>query len=259
MEQYDLDSGQGFEEVDADAVCEQCGTVNEEGTLLCKSCGNNLRDQRNRRIAAGAGPDLMNDGRSKFQLLTGLLVAFGILIVFYVVWNIDNFEAMMVESMTTSAGTTDVDMWTGSDAGLYQELLDEITKAPTPATARQATLRAPQIETTYNGRYILIMPGELNANRVIGEANLRRLGERIYFVFKTDNGRAEIRGYAKFESVDEAEEPHPMVRQTVSIRIGDSYFSGMGVSTPAPAGGHTVFAMRDEDDRQWEVLAYRVP
>ncbi|MCX5757207.1 MAG: hypothetical protein NTU83_01615, partial [Candidatus Hydrogenedentes bacterium] len=39
-----------IERIDADAVCEKCGTVNPEETLLCKTCGNNLRDQRLHRV-----------------------------------------------------------------------------------------------------------------------------------------------------------------------------------------------------------------
>ena len=38
------DHHEAVEHLDADAVCEPCGNVNPEGTLLCKTCGNNLRD-----------------------------------------------------------------------------------------------------------------------------------------------------------------------------------------------------------------------
>ena len=49
------------ERLDADAVCGSCGTVNPEDTLLCKSCGNNLRDQRQTRIAVdGPGMEPMD-------------------------------------------------------------------------------------------------------------------------------------------------------------------------------------------------------
>ncbi|MFP6581695.1 MAG: hypothetical protein VCD00_03980 [Candidatus Hydrogenedentota bacterium] len=259
MEQYDLDSGQGFEQVDADAVCQQCGTVNEEGTLLCKVCGNNLRDQRNQRIAQGAGPELIGDGRSKFQMLTGLLVAFGILIIFYVVWNIDNFESMLVESLSQTNATTDRNVWTGGNASMYDEMLLDLIEFPTPDNVRQAALSNPQIETTYNGRYLLLFPGELDASRIVGEANLQRIGERIHFVFKASNGGAEIRGYAMLESVEEGELPHPIVRRTAEIQLDGFNFDGIGVSTLAPAGGHNIVAKRDHDDQQWEVLAYRVP
>ena len=39
------------ERVDADAVCARCGAVNPEDSLLCKVCGNFLRDLRGRRLA----------------------------------------------------------------------------------------------------------------------------------------------------------------------------------------------------------------
>lgn len=259
MEQYDLDSGQGFEEVDADAVCQQCATVNEEGTLLCKSCGNNLRDQRNQRIAQGAGPELLGDGRSKFQMLTGLLVTFGILIVFYVVWNIDSFESMLVDSLSETSATTDRNVWTGSNAAMYDEMLLDLIEFPTPNNVRQDALNNPQTETTYNGRYLLMFPGELDASRIVGEANLQRIGERIHFVFKASNGGAEVRGYAMLEPVEEGQAPRPIVRRTAEIQLDGFNFDGMGVSTPAPAGGHNIVTKRADDDQQYEVLAYRVP
>lgn len=259
MEQYDLDSGQGFEEVDADAVCQQCGTVNEEGTLLCKVCGNNLRDQRNQRIAQGAGPDLIGDGRSKFQMLTGLLVVFGILIIFFVVWNIENFESLMVDSLSEQTATMDRNVWTGSNAAMYDEMLLDLIEFPTPQNVRQAALDNPQIETTYNGRYLFIYPGELSASRIVGEANLQRIGDRIHFVFKASHGGPEVRGYAMLESVEDGEAPRPIVRRTAEIQLGTFNYDGMGVSTPAPSGGHNIAAKRDGDEEPLEVLAYRVP
>ena len=91
---------QNFEQIDADAVCQQCDRINDEGTLICKACGNNLRDQRNLRIAQGAGPELMKEGGSKFRLFTGLLVTLGILLAVYMVLNIGNIEQALVNSLS---------------------------------------------------------------------------------------------------------------------------------------------------------------
>lgn len=259
MEQYDLEQGKGFEQVDADAVCEQCGTVNDEATLLCKSCGNNLRDQRSRRIAQGGGPDLIGDGKSKVQLLTGLLVVLGILVIFYAVWNIERFETYMAKSLAESSTPGSKDLWTGSNASLYEELLQDIQNNPTPLDIRKISLDNPQVEQSYSGRYLLIQPGQLTTNRIIGEANLRRLGDRVHFVFVSQRGDVEGRGYAQFESSEESDTMNVTVRQTAEVRIDGVMYVSMGISTPNDMGGHSCFAIRDgNDDEPYEALAYRV-
>jgi len=50
------------EGIEADAVCAQCGSANPEGTLICKTCGNNLRDQRMLRITADQLLDADTEG-----------------------------------------------------------------------------------------------------------------------------------------------------------------------------------------------------
>lgn len=260
MEQYDLQQGEGFEQIDADAVCEQCSSVNDEGTLLCKSCGNNLRDQRNRRIAQTGGPDLISDGKSKFQLLTGLLVVFGILAVFYAVWNIDRIEAYMTESLSTRTAPGSEDFWTGSQASVYDAMLQDLQDNPTPQNVRKVTLDNPQVERSYSGRYLLIRPGELTTNRIIGEANLKRLGDKIHFVFLSQRDDTEARGYAQFESSENSDTMNVIVRQTAEVRINGVSYIATGVSIPINVGGHTCYVTRDSDsDRQpFEALAYRV-
>jgi hypothetical protein len=258
MEQYDLEQGQGFEQVDADAVCEQCGTVNDEGTLLCKTCGNNLRDQRSRRIAEGGGPDLIANGKNHVQILTGLLVILGILVVFYAVWNIDKFEAFVAASMTEQAAEGSDDLWAGTNASYYDEMLQDLVDNPTPQNTRKVSLDNPQAESSYNGRYLIMRPGALTTNRIIGEAHLKRLGNKVLFVYLSQKGDIEARGYAQFESTEGSEAMNVTVRQTSEVRVFGLTYVSMGIATPIAAGGHSVFAMRDGDEDQHEALAYRV-
>ncbi|MFP6596561.1 MAG: hypothetical protein VCC01_03820 [Candidatus Hydrogenedentota bacterium] len=260
MEQHDLEQGKGFEEMDADAVCEQCSSVNDEGTLLCKTCGNNLRDQRNRRITQVGGPDIIGDGKSKFQLLTGLLVVFGILVVFYAVWNIDRIEAYMAESLVERSAPGSDDLWTGTEASLYDAMLQDLQNNPTPLNIRKVSLDNPQVERSYSGRYLLIRPGELTTNRIVGEANVRRLGDKIHFVFLSQRGETEGRGYAQFESSEGSDSINVIVRETAEVRIDGVSYVATGVSIPIDSGGHTCIAMREgESGREpIEVLAYRV-
>ena len=73
---------QAPETLDADAVCAQCNTVNAEGTLLCKVCGTNLRDQRAIRLSADQALDLGNSGQRRRAWLSGILfvLAIGLII-----------------------------------------------------------------------------------------------------------------------------------------------------------------------------------
>jgi hypothetical protein len=79
-----------FEYIDADAVCEQCSTVNPAGTLLCKTCGNNLRDQRMRRLAADEGMEAVHASDRPIRMLTGLLVVLGLLAILWAAINVYN-------------------------------------------------------------------------------------------------------------------------------------------------------------------------
>ncbi|HOJ68818.1 MAG TPA: hypothetical protein PLH06_08470, partial [Candidatus Hydrogenedentes bacterium] len=70
--------------LDADAVCAQCGMVNPEGTLLCKNCGNNLRDQRMLRLQADEalqGRETAAEQRNTF--LRNALGVLGVLVLLY--------------------------------------------------------------------------------------------------------------------------------------------------------------------------------
>ena len=259
MSQDNFDQSQNFEQIDADAVCEQCGSVNDEGTLLCKVCGNNLRDQRNRRIAQGIGPELVDEGSNRFRLLTGLLVALGILLAVYVVLNMANIEQSLVESLGDSASAVDMDFWTGKDADLYDRMFTQLQDSPSSPAARQKALDDAIAETSFNGRYVVIRRGELLESRIIGEAVASRKGDRVYFTMKTDRLGFEIRGIATIESSQEDGAIRLMVPNSASMRVDGRDFSGLGFALPQASGGHIFWAQSDYDnDERHEFLAYRV-
>ena len=120
------------------------------------------------------------------------------------------------------------------------------------------SLNNPQAESSYNGRYLVIRPGSLTTNRIIGEAHLKRLGNRVLFVYLSQRGDVEARGYAQFESAEDSDVMNVTVRQTAEVRVGGVSFVSMGMSIPIEVGGHSVFAMRDGDNDPYEALAYRV-
>lgn len=263
MSEHEIQPGQRFEQLDADAVCEQCGTVNEEETLLCRGCGNNLRDQRARRIGQAGGPELMGEPVNRVRVLTGLLTLFGILIVLYAVLNIGNIEAGLISYLTESDVVEDNDYWSGPTSTLYEELLAQLDQYPTPSSEIEDSLTNPIRDESYNGRYVLLRPGELSASRVIGEANLSRRGNRVYFVATMRRQPVQIRGFAELEPVANGEGVRPTVRSTSSVRtFGEdgSYTElvGFGFGESRLDGGHTCYISGEGASGTEQILAYRV-
>jgi len=254
------DAGAGFQQFDADAVCEQCGSVNEEGTLLCKVCGQNLRDQRARRLSSAQGPEAFESKVSRVRLLTGLLVVLGLLSVVVVVSNIANIEASLVRSLSSDTSGDFESMWSGSDAGIYDQLQSELDEYPTSRARMEDSLENTVNDRSYNGRYILVRPGRLEVGRVIGEANLMRRGSRAYFVVKLRGETIGIRGYAELEPVGEEGELRPVAQDTASVLIDGEEYGGFGFAAKMADGGHRIVAASDYDGSgtNHELLAYRV-
>jgi len=250
-----------FQQVDADAVCERCGTVNEEGTLLCKVCGQNLRDQRARRLAnAAAGPEALDDRRNRTQILVGALTAIGLVVVVLVALNMGNIEAMMVSALTNETTTGEVRLWTGPDAPTYEELRANLTEAPATEFQIEQAITDPVAEDTFNGRYVLVRPDAVSVENTVGEAELLRRGTRVYFVALLSQPQMEIRGFAQLESVGGSNEFRPFVRETAGFRRDGREILGFGVANPLQGGGHQVLAFetRDGDQGRQELYAFRI-
>jgi len=250
----------GFDQIDADAVCEQCATVNEEGTLLCKVCGQNLRDQRARRLTAAQGPEMFEERVSRIRLLTGLLSILGLLLVVFTALNISNIEARLVTWLSADAGSEEGGLWSGPNSQIYDELQNALEEYPTLPTRMAEALENPLDDRSYNGRYVLMRPGRLDVNRVIGEANLSRRGDQVYFVVNLRDQPIDIRGYATLEQAGEGDELRAIARNTVGIIVDGVQYSGFGFANRIPAGGHRIVAASDyqSDDTNHEILAYRV-
>lgn len=250
----------GFEQIDADAVCEQCGTVNDEGALLCRMCGRNLRDQRAQRLAAAQGPEIFEERVSRIRLLTGLLSILGILLVVFAALNISNIEASLVTWLSADTISEEGGLWSGQNSKIYDELQNALEEYPTSPTRMSEALENPLNDRSYNGRYVLMRPGRLEVNRVIGEANLSRRGDRVYFVVNLRNHLIEIRGYATLEQAGEGDEMRAIAQNTVGIIVDGVQYSGLGFTRQIPAGGHRIVASSDyqSDDANHEILAYRV-
>jgi len=262
---------QRFQSVDADAVCEQCGTVNDDGTLLCRVCGQNLRDQRARRLAGAQAPVAGETKVSRVRIFTGVLTAVGILLIVFVVISIGRIEAGLTDALSESpiGGPDEIDLWSGPSSAIFNELRTELSDYPATRAQIQDALDNPIAETSYNGRYVLLRPGALNADRVIGEAALQRRGDQVFFVAVLTRPAMEVRGSAYLEDVEQGEADSPPVIRPV-VRNSAGYLDetgtevrGFGVADPLDAGGHRIVAMDaasapDDTSRQAELFAYRI-
>ncbi len=177
-------------ELDADAVCAQCNTVNDEGTLICKTCGTNLRDQRTTRLAADQALDGTAGPARRGKLLSGMLYAFAILAVLWVALNVQAVSDWLIRAEQASINYAER-LWTGEDSPVFNELSAQLEAVqPTPAQIAEAR-RAPLKSDAYDGKYVLMVEA-----RQVGLANVQARNGMAYFVARLNSG-IEVRGKAQ--------------------------------------------------------------
>ncbi|MBN2308264.1 MAG: hypothetical protein JXR94_04795 [Candidatus Hydrogenedentes bacterium] len=245
-----------FEQIDADAVCEQCGTVNPPGTLLCKKCGNNLRDQRLIRMAEEGAPELAGEGVRPRRVLSAGLTVLGLLIILWTALNADKVGGWIAHGFS-SAGAAEDDpafYWGEGARNVYDSLLSEMLQRTLSADEVADAFANPVLVTgDYTGRYVFKeMRGPLG--RRIGTANVRQNREAIYFVALLDaHPEVELRGQARLKDTG-------MVQaKIIGVKVGDRFESALGYAEPNEAGGLDCFGLSDRSTDYIEVVAYRVP
>jgi hypothetical protein len=239
-----------FERIDADAVCAQCGTVNPEDTLLCKTCGNNLRDQRARRVVGLPAEETAEPQR--LSKLAKLLALFGILLVLWVALNMKHIENAMLGIQSQDS---DADIyWSYSpDRGSYNEMLSELQGNPvTPEEAEQAQQAAANDASTVDGRYALVASNAMSRKYVVGQANVRLYGDRILFVALLDSG-FEVRGEAIFEGTNRI-----AARDSIGVKRDGKYFGGSGLAQKVDTGGYDCAGVNDFDSQIASFKAYKI-
>lgn len=229
MSENDTDRHMHFEQIDADAVCEQCGNVNEEDTLICKTCGNNLRDQRNSRIARNEQPDVP-EGVSTIRLFTGVLTTVGILLILLAAYSVQSIESWLVDLQGMEDAEASTDFWSESQGLVYEKLEREMDEYPSTRSQLQAAIENPVMDDSYNGRYAVTIE-----NRVVAEANLSRRGNKIYFVVVPLREDLSIRGYAVLEG---GSDERPTVRNTASVRVRGQEYTAFGYADNQADGSH---------------------
>jgi ribosomal protein L40E len=211
------------ERLDADAVCERCGTVNPEDTLLCKTCGNNLRDQRMRRIAAGGDAELGQPRKLRWSFLASALTALGLLLILWLGLNAEN----VAESVFSAGAATDMarEYWVGPGSRRYDELKQQLLANPVTASDVQAARANPIEVDDFSGRYAIFTNTLRGTPRELGAAIVRQEENTLYFVAQISGGQAEVRGQAGFVG-----ESTPRALNSAAIMSGREYMLGSGVA-----------------------------
>jgi hypothetical protein len=230
--------------LDADAVCIQCGTVNAEGTLLCKVCGNNLRDQRNRRMTSDQALE-MDRGGPKRRSWASLLVF--VLSVGLIVSTLFNQDIIVEWLMDVQGGIQGgpVDLWSGAPGDMLDVLMQDLVENPPTEEAAFAARANPSASGSLEGVYSLFSDDIL-----VGSASVRVDGEAIYFAVLLAGGD-QMRGMAKRQS-----DYYIVVPGGAALESRGDYISIQGVASPQGAG--ILECVGDDTRDRYGCLAYRL-
>jgi hypothetical protein len=240
--------------MEADAVCIACEAVNPEGTLFCKSCGNNLRDQRMQRMQnIGAIPP-PEHSKSAESWLRGLLALFGFLLIIVVFMYVENFENWLRQRIeNTDSGENPGVYWTGGDKPDYDALASRLDDySPTPAE-RSAALDSPVPDTVIEtGRYLIVQEHPLTGKMVIGQAEVKSADGSARFVVRFGR-HIEARG-------EISTDPDGRLKSEgdSGVLMEGVYYLAGGIATRMPSGAYQCYAQSAVDSFTYDAVAYRV-
>lgn len=242
-------------EIVVDAVCARCGNVNPEGTMLCTSCGNNLRDQRKRRMAEALRPGASGFSGKKIQFhrwVAIVLGVFGVLIILWTALNLDQIEALLV-ILQSPAASDGAQFWNGPGSEVYAQLHTDLEAQPITDEEGNQALAETHTSDTYDGRYILMQILPFDQQKRVGEACVRRDNDHLFFVANLASGE-EIRGEAWFENPDRL-----VVQETAAVKIEDVYYPIYGFAVRRNLGAFECNGQSYNNDSYYRAMAYRVP
>ena len=244
--------GDAFERIDADAVCEKCGSVNPPETLLCRTCGNNLRDQRQHRLAeAGVAPIPDEPFVQVRRVLSVALGVAGLVLILWTAFHVDEIEQWMSEGMVageSSGAGNPARFWSWQSRKPYENLLEELRKQEHDAVYTQ-----PGVSEDVTGIYSIRVPGG-PVPREIGRACVLQMQDLVQFVavLTLDEGEAEIRGEGIVTGVREIEV------ESAGVKMGERYLDGYGYAEPGNNGELRCYALTAGREKHHEVQAFRL-
>jgi ribosomal protein L40E len=225
----------GFERIDADAVCEKCATVNPPDTLLCRACGNNLRDQRRDRLVLEHAAEAVDKGRPR-RIMSVLLTIFGFLLIVWTMMNVNNIESWLAEGVFASEASDDYDpgvYWSSDESAVFEELLRQLEANPVTMEQANMAVKGPHLPPDdYTGRYVIWRPGR-PVGRTPNQAYARQVDDEVRFVALVGRGgrRIEVRGKAEIEPTG------VLNAKLVGFTSDDGIEEGYGFADPNETNG----------------------
>ncbi len=244
------------EGLEADAVCGQCGNVNPEGTLICKTCGNNLRDQRMLRMTADQMLEEEAESANRSVFLIRALSVLGILVVLWLGINAGRIASVLTSA--DDAGTAEEIIytnpelfWTGPEGATYDAMRDELAaQFPSESDAESARMSVSPTQQITEGRYVVFQ--RLGTGmRFVGAAVVRADNEGWRYNAQLLDD-IEIRGYASHDGQsletqwDEA-----------GVLYEGEYFAATGRAFPQAQGSISISGESNANNRRFSGLAYR--
>lgn len=246
MNNANLGGALHVDKLDADAVCAQCSTVNAEGTLLCKVCGNNLRDQRNRRMQADQAMDMEHTGQHTRAWMSGVLFVLAIGLIISTLLNQELIVDWLIDVQSPAKPSSEL-LWTGEYDAYFQPMFEAINAVGLTAESAAAALENAPESTEIEGTYALF-DGEI----FLGTAVFRLESEEAYFAALLVNGD-EVRGVARAESDQYIASPD---FSGISGRRGQiDALTGVAI----PQGNGTVECKGNNGAIYASFIAYRIP
>lgn len=239
--------------LDADAVCVQCGTVNPEETLLCKVCGNNLRDQRTIRLSAGdvlQGEVAPSDRR---QWIVRGLTVLALLIVLWISLNVTSITQILIEAQYSGSNTAG-DPWDGPSAAVYNALSAKLSAAPLSEEDIQRAMAAQNEAEAIGGVYVLAISGSHVGSAIIEQSEAQGENQDAWRFVAEVKGGAEVRGLAELRGGNLRAK-----WDDVGVFYRGAYYSASGVAMKQPDGSFECFGQSEESDGGFEFLAFHLP
>jgi hypothetical protein len=243
-------TGRLQEDLGADAVCAQCGTVNAEGVFICKTCGNNLRDQRQLRMTAEQALE-RGDETDRRQILFGLLTVLGLLVILWTATNVETITNWLIDIQRPSV-TGIEQIWEGPRAAVVDAMVNELYAFEPGRDAMTAAMENPLERAEIDGTYVVAIVNALGNKRPVGLAAVKSDLDMALFAARIFRS-GEIRGQARRQG-------NSWLSDWNNARFfGDTETIAVsGVALRLSTGEFECFGQRQDSDTGYDFLAYPI-
>lgn len=239
----------GHESLGADAVCAQCGTVNAEGVFICRTCGNNLRDQRAIRLQAEH--QLLEHGEESDGGgvgLRGALTVAGLVIILVTMFNVEAISAWLVDIQNPRVDPL-ATLWSGGDASAFDQMLEPLRLVPPTMDRLLAAQDLYSEGGVAAGQYAVFHDG-----LAVGSAAVALEGDLLRFAAILDGG-AEVRGQGRLLPGARLQVPW----DNAGVQVGSQRYSAAGAAVQQENGAIECYGRSDLDDNHYVFYLHRLP